>query len=471
MKVTQIFTNTIWYGLIPKLPVFINVLLLPLITPYLTRFDYGIYGILTSYSGIASLIAVMGLNIHLTNSFYVYKNHFRIIWGRILFILLLSGIIFAAIYGLIISQVLTDVSGSVKVIAIVCTCIPIAFIANVTIAQHYYPLVYRPLPLVVRNLIASLLGVVVTFVSIYYFRLGFLGWVIGLAVSAITAFILFIPSLWIKERISPIICFDGKRIRRWLRVSLPIIPHSLGFILLGSSDRIIMDFLGVSTEDIGIYTNGYQMGDYAVVFTSAMIISIAPRIQELFRASKFIELKKLYLFCQTITVFVVVMISIWMPQIYQLLIRNPELYTANGIATLICFANIAFPFYTFISTAAFIREDTGKVLYLIFVPGALNIILNLIFIPIYGYQVAVVTTLIAYWSQLMIPYCIPYFRDTARLLFGNLYIPGLLLVIFIVLVIVSYFVAQWELAFKVVASMGAISLFGIYLLKQRKYNF
>lgn len=471
MKVKEILVNTIWYGVIPKLSTVINVLLLPFITPYVTLFDYGVYGVLTSYTGIVTLIAVLGLNIHLTNSYYVYKNNFRKVWGRILFILLLSGTFCAVVYGFIISMVLTDVSGIVKFIAILGSCIPVALIANTTLAQHYYTLTYKPKPLVIRNLLASLLGICVTFVSIYYFKLGFLGWIFGVSTSAIATFCLFIHPIWINEQIKPIVCYDFKRIKNWLTISLPIIPHSIGFVLLSSSDRIIMNLLGVPMSDIGLYSNGYIMGDYTIIITSAMIVAIAPRINELYRASNYKALKNLYLFCQSFTISIVVLVSIWMPEIYHLLIHNPELYPANRIATLICFANIAFPFYSFVSTVVFVREDTKKVLWLIFIPGAVNIILNLIFIPIYGYKAAIYTTIIAYWTMLLIPYIIKYFGEINIQVFGVRYVPMLLLIIFGGFLYVAYYVSMWNVVSKIVITLVIIGICLGMMVKHKRQTF
>ena len=469
MQVRQILANSIWYGIIPKLTVVINLILLPVITPFLTPFDYGIIGIITAYSGLIGLIAILGLNIHLTNSFYVYGPNFRKVWGRILGLLLLSGFLFAAIYGTILFFALTQISGAMKLIVIICACIPIALTANVTLAQHYYTLIYKPRPLVLRNLAASVAGLLITFVSIYYFRLGYVGWILGTAGAAIAGFMLFISPLWRQERILPNFSISRQRAAKWLKISLPIVPHSLGFVLLTSSSRIIMDWLGVSIDDIGLYSNGYIMGDYSIVVSSAMIVAIAPRIQELYRSGNFPDLRRLYVFCQVVAVVVALMMAVWMPQIYRLLIHNEQLQPAAGIAVFICFANAVFPFYSFISTAAFIEERTKTILWLVFVPATLNIILNLIFIPVYGYQAAVFTTLAAYWSQLLIPYLIGYFRGTTLKIFGNLRLPLILLGVLLLAVTGAYFGSQMALMPKIGLTAGIGAACALYLTRQRAF--
>lgn len=468
MQIKQIIVNTVWFGVIPKIAMLINMVLLPMITPYLSPFDYGIIGIINSYTGIFTLLSILGLNVHLSNSFYVYGIHFRKVWGRILTLILVSSAVFSVVFGILMIFALTEISGTIKMLTIICACIPILLNANVTLASHYYPLVCRPKPLVIRNLLASIVGIAITFSFIYYLRLGFVGWVAGSAVAACAGFLLFIPPLWLHERIRPVPALDLQRIFRWLKISLPIIPHSLGFILLGSSDRIIMQMLGVSVNDIGLYSNGYQMGDYVTLLTSAMIVAVAPRIQECYRSGNFVALRRLYLFCQIIAGFLIVMFSIWMPQIYQLLIRNTELQAACPLAVLICFANIAYPFYAFISTAAFIEERTLKVLWLVFLPGVINIVLNLVFIPIYGYKAAVFTTLVAYWSQLLIPYFVGYFKQMAVRLLGNLHLPLVMGGVFLLMVFFAYYASDFNVMIKV--SLSFIGGLGIifYMYRQKE---
>lgn len=442
---------------------------MPLITPFLTPFDYGVIGIVNSYSGIFSLLAVMGLNLHLTNSFYTHKHKFREVWGRILAMLLISGLCFAITYGVIMYFALTQISDIIKLVTIIGTCIPIALVSNITFAQHYYPLVYRPKPLILRNLAASLVGLAVTFVAIYYLKLGFLGWIYGAAISAIVAFVLFANSLWGIEKIKPIWSVSRKRVTKWLKVSFPIIPHSLGFVLLSSSDRIIMGWLGVSIDDIGIYSNGHIMGDYTVIILSALIIAVAPRIQELYRTANFDKLKRLYIFCQVGAIVIAVLLAMWMPQIYHLLVRNEALSPAAWVAFFICFTNIVYPFYSFISTAAFIEERTKMVLWLVFIPATLNIILNFIFIPIYGYKAAVFTTMAAYWSQLFIPYFVGYFKTTTRRMFGNLKLPVILFIVILIITLLTSLAAELNLIYKSIISSVIILCSVIYIIRQKSF--
>ena len=75
MSTRKIVTNTIYYGVVPKLTMLLSIVMLPLTTPFLTTYDYGIYGVLTSYTSLFVSIAPLGLNVHLTNSFAEHTAH------------------------------------------------------------------------------------------------------------------------------------------------------------------------------------------------------------------------------------------------------------------------------------------------------------------------------------------------------------------------------------------------------------
>ena len=78
MSTRKIVTNSFYFGVIPRLSTLVNVIILPIITPYLTTFDYGIQGVVTSYTGLMAMVTSLGLAFHLTNSYYEFAGKFII---------------------------------------------------------------------------------------------------------------------------------------------------------------------------------------------------------------------------------------------------------------------------------------------------------------------------------------------------------------------------------------------------------
>ena len=421
MSTIKIVRNTFYYGVIPKLTILISIVILPITTAYLTPYDYGIQGVVASYTGLIASIAPLGLHLHLTNSFFELKNNYYLVWGRIVALFLVSGFFFGLWNSIIICFTLPVESFFKRLLIGILGSFPIFFFCNTKIASHLLPLVERPTSLVFTNLTASLAGILTSFVIICFLKLGYWRLIANSAVCAIVGFLLYIPQIWKKYNLWPIFKYEKKRIIQFLKPALPLIPHSLGFVLLTSSARIVMSWYKLDYDDIGLYSHGCSMGDYIIVVTTALVTALVPYMQRSYRANDFTSYRKLYYLCQSTALIASFIICIWMNDIYDLLIRNDRLKLSASIACLMCFAQVQMPLYDFMSVSCFVERRTKQLLWLIFLPGLLNLSLCSIFIPIYGYRIAAYTTMFSYWSQILIPFIIPYFKIKTKLWLGSRY--------------------------------------------------
>lgn len=469
MYLFDIAKKAFGFGVIPKIASLINVLLLPLITPFLTPFDYGIWGIVSSYYAIFVSIAPLGLNLFLTNGYYEYRYHWRVLWGKVMAYFYASGIILSVLFTLLIMGILTDVGWKPRLLIALLGSVPILFFGNNTIAQHLYPLKGEPAPLVGRNLLGSIVGISATFVSVYFFRMGYWGFLIGAALTALTSFLLFCPVLYQKEQIKPIWNRKWHRFKELFLISWPLIPHTLGFRLLSSSSRIIMDFYKIPVDDIGLYSNGYMMGDYVTIVTTSLVVALLPQIQEAYRSGNFVRYRKLYYLCQLTTLTMVLLSSIWMPEIYRIFIRNEEFQSCSHIASLICFANALYPFYSFLSSVAFIKKGSKQLLWLVFVPGTVNIILCALFIPLFGYIAAVYTTLISYWTIAVIPFVVRYYKEDTVIWLGRMNKIILLIVILLTTLVLSRVLYGIPSAYKVTFSL-ILAAFYFHIVNKKSFK-
>ena len=419
MSTKKIVTNTFYYGVVPKLTMLLSIVILPLTTPFLTTYDYGIYGVMTSYTSLFVSIAPLGLHVHLTNSFFETPRHYHLVWGRVLLMILLSSFLFGVLNMGILLLTLPIGATAEGLLLCMVGSVPIFLLANGLLAQHLFPLVERPKPLVFTNLAGSVSGMLVSFVLIYFFKLGYWGLVSSGFVSSIFVFTVFVKFVWSDYHIKPIWDHNRRRVARMIKIALPLVPHTLGFVLLTSSARIVMSQYRISYDEIGLFSHGSTMGDYAVVVSSALALALAPQIQRTFRSQDFVSYRRLYFLCQTVALVTSFMICVWMPEIYSLLIRNARLAQSCDIACLLCFANVVFAFYTFMSAPAFIEKNTMQLLWLVFVPGILNFVLCYTLIPIFGYRAAIYSTIVSFWSQLAIPFVVGYYKKSVREWLGH----------------------------------------------------
>ena len=467
MSTRKIVTNTFYYGVVPKLTMLLSIVMLPLTTPFLTTFDYGVYGVLTSYTSLFVSIAPLGLHVHLTNSYFELPRHYNLVWGRVLLMMLLSSRCFGLVnMGILLFTLPMGLSWEGLALCFVGS-MPIFVLANGLLAQHIFPLVERPKPLVFTNLSGAVLGMLVSFVLIYWFRLGYWGLVASGFVSVVFVFTVFVKFVWHDFDIRPIWDHNKRRIQWMVKIALPLVPHTLGFVLLTSSARIVMSQYQVSYDEIGLFSHGSSMGDYAVVVTTALVTALMPQIQRTFRNSDFLSYRKLYFLCQTVALVTSFLICIWMPEIYRLLIRNASLAQSCDIACLLCFANVVYSFYVFMSAPAFIEKNTLQLLWLVFVPGILNFVLCYTLIPVFGYRAAIWSTIISYWSQLSIPFVVGYYRRSVSQWLGHRWIILAILLLIVLNLVVANILMHVLIWQKILLSVVALALLGSFYYRQR----
>lgn len=467
MSTRKIVTNTFYYGVVPKLTMLLSIVILPLTTPFLTTYDYGIYGVMTSYTSLFVSIAPLGLHVHLTNSFFETPRHYHLVWGRVLMMILLSSFLFGVLnMGILLLTLPIGVTAEGLLLCMVGS-VPIFLLANGLLAQHLFPLVERPKPLVFTNLTGSVLGMLVSFVLIYFFKLGYWGLISSGFVSAIFVFTVFVKFVWNDYHIKPIWDHNRRRVAKMIKIALPLVPHTLGFVLLTSSARIVMSQCHVSYDDIGLFSHGSTMGDYAVVVSSALAMALAPQVQRTFRSQDFVSYRKLYFLCQAVALVTSFMICVWMPEIYSLLIRNARLAQSCDIACLLCFANVVFAFYTFMSAPVFIQKNTMQLLWLVFVPGILNFVLCYTLIPIFGYRAAIYSTIVSFWSQLMIPFFVGYYKKSVSEWLGDRRLILVILVVVLADLLIANHLMYVALWLKVLLTLVAATLLWLFYKRGR----
>ena len=80
---------------------------------------------ITSYSGLFITIAPLGLNLFLTNSYYEYSNHWRVLWGRVICYFYLSGILLSIVYICVIMGMLSEVCIQKRFLIAMISCVPL----------------------------------------------------------------------------------------------------------------------------------------------------------------------------------------------------------------------------------------------------------------------------------------------------------------------------------------------------------
>lgn len=186
------------------------------------------------------------------------------------------------------------------------------------------------------------------------------------------------------------------------KFNIPLIPHYLSLIVLNQSDRImIKHYCGES--DAGIYSFAYQIASAINVLISAINGSRVPWTYEQLKIRVYEKLKKTTNALTLMMSGVVLFVALVSPEIIRIL-GTTAYQTAVYVIPVVTIG----VFYTFVydlyASIEFYYGATKYVMYASVIGALMNVVLNAIFIPIYGFIAAAYTTLVCYMIFMIMHY-------------------------------------------------------------------
>ncbi|MBQ9263688.1 MAG: oligosaccharide flippase family protein [Clostridia bacterium] len=190
-------------------------------------------------------------------------------------------------------------------------------------------------------------------------------------------------------------CFvDKKYWLHGLKFNIPLIPHYLSLIVLGQADRIMIDSMD-GTDKSAIYGLAYQISMVMNIFIGAINGSLVPWVYSKLKEKDYHPIAKIgNQLCVLIGVMSVGVILI-APEFVGIM-GPPDYYAAIWIIPSVALS-VYFTFcYSLFSDIEFYYGATKYVMVASTVGAVSNIILNAIFIPLFGFIAAGYTTLACY---------------------------------------------------------------------------
>lgn len=398
--IKKIANHSLVYAILPKLPILLGFLMLPFLTPFLSDIDYGVFGIVISITTGVTVIKTLGLDIILMNSYihHFSSKRYKFIWNEIQGFIFLWSMLLGALVAVLIFWILPVEALEDRSSILLLTVVPILFYSSLQIVSvKYYQLAEKPIEIGYRSLIFGILSIALNYYLIVTVRMGYMGWFWSLFITETLTFLSYIYPVWIKKKLYPNFFFRRRAIKRYLKISLPLVPHTSAFFLLDFSDRLVMINLSISTANIGLYDFAYRFAGYSRVFSESIHQASTPLLIKDYKFNNRTSYLRDMIFLQSFVVcFASFAISIWLKELFQIMVRNEDLANTYGMGIILTMAYAYKPMYTAMATVFYYHEKTKEFWKISFVGGLINIILNVILIPIYGFKIAVLTTFLSF---------------------------------------------------------------------------
>jgi len=372
-------------------------LTIPIFTYLLTPEDYGVISI---YAAVISILIVfMGLNIHVAiqRKYHEEENDFNEFLGTNIVFFVILNILLILLFFLSRNYLASffAMDEDILFIAIIVSSFSVFLQVELSYLQTSQQSKKYVTILVIRNILLTL-GAIVWIYILDDNR--YLGKIYSELLIMFVMFIFVIHDIFKLSKFN----FNIKFIKYSLSYGIPLIPHTLAGLILLLSDRIIINQL-LGSYETGLYSFAFNVGMIMSVFVTSFNNAWIPIFYKYLKEKSYNVIQNSADNYVKI-IFIVTLVLILFSKEIVIIIADDRYYESLKIVPIIIFGFTMVYLYTLFANYAFYRKRTGLISLFTLIAAAINIGLNYLFIPIYGYEAAAWTTLFSYFILFLLHY-------------------------------------------------------------------
>jgi O-antigen/teichoic acid export membrane protein len=378
------------------IPALVNLISIPIVTRLFAPVDYGNYvlvlGVVTIMTAFMGWLSISIVRFHPT---YEKENKLDIFYSTIIKQMFLSALIISLLFYLSVvlcHNYLTSKVYFLMLVGLVSFVFMSIYSTLLTFFQAKRLANWYSGFIVWRTCAALLLGLLL----IVLFKLNVEGLFYGTIISTALA----LPLVWKKAvSVSPKKPISRPLTKEMAKFSFPLVVGNLAFWVLSLSDRYIIELFR-DTSEVGIYSVGYAISERSILVIVSLFemasSPVAMKIWECEGAGKAaIFNTKLTRFFLIFSLPAAVGLSVLAKPLLQLLTSKEYSIVYRILPIIVTGIFLKGATIGFGHSLGY-QKKTKYMMFSLFVGGLINIILNFIFVPKYGYFAAAVTTLIGY---------------------------------------------------------------------------
>ena len=373
----------------------------PIFSRMLGTTQYGQYSVIHSWVTIITCFMGLGMNASIGTGMYQFKDGYARFRTSILS--------FSALICMVECIVIIAASWLLRPILHISVPL-VAFIAVLSFAHYvvnFAQNAYIYEKKAFHNFVLSVATAVITKgLSIYLVWTfpedqRYMGRVYGMLIPYVAIAITLLVVLLAKQEIS----FEKRFLTFGFQVGFPIVFHLLSQTLLAQSDRVMMEMLGISNSEIGIYSLFYTLCSVLTVVLNALNNTWCPFYYDNLSNDEYDKIRiktRHYIELFSVLAFGFLMLS---PEVS--LLMGDKSYSSGLKVVPILVSAVFFTFmYQFPVNYEFYHKKTNIIAMGTIGAAIVNIILNYLLIPTYGMFGAAIATSLSYLALFIVHYVI-----------------------------------------------------------------
>jgi O-antigen/teichoic acid export membrane protein len=389
MLKNKIFKNTLIYGLSNALYSGLPFLLIPFMVSVLQPEEYGKIDLFRTismiFTPIIGLSAVQSIGYHY---FELSKEHFKTFVSSVQIFQLFTSLLAIIIIWILSFWIPKDIY--ILLLLSVTYFLFNQFIESLLVIYRLED--YSKKYLIVRILNISL-ELLIMF--ILFNTLTFLNWTLRVYPIIISSLIVAIFCLYKFKKMDYKLNFSYKLLTKALIYSTPLILHMISGYILNIGDRFFIKYF-IGNKKLGDYAVAYQLGMSVNFFFTSFNLAWTPTYFRWMKDDKTSAINRV----KKIVYYSIIIIGIitflgWL-LLKNLVLENTKYEISSHLVLIVLISNVILSLYKFESNYYMYNKQTKKLSLITFLSAIIAILLNSIFIPIFGIIGAGYTTLTSF---------------------------------------------------------------------------
>lgn len=392
-NIKNAFKAGIWYTISTLLVKSISIISTPLYTRLMSTADYGISATFNTWYALLFIICSLNVGYSIGRAKIDFKDDFDNYIGALQIICAcITSILFGIIF-LFFPQ-MKSLIGLDKT-AVICLYIYVLFGTVVSIYQGKYRFLYQYKQNIVISVFISIATVIFSLLFIVILPQKYMGKIVGTTLPMLILGIMF----WIVAIKNKTLSIKKEYYTYALAFSIPLIVHSLSIYVLGQSDRLMIKYF-CGDHFVGIYSLIYQYAILITLITNSINQAWNPWFHDNYALKNYELIKEKVIPLIAFGCYIGIGCIAVAPEAIKILGGEQYMSGLQAVLPIALGVVIEFVYTQYVIIEMHLKKTTYVSIGTV-VAAIINVLLNYLCIPRFGYIAAAYTTLVSYFMLLM----------------------------------------------------------------------
>ena len=370
--------NIIIYGGTNALKSLVPLLMLPILTAFLSVKDFGFLSLIETTILFVSPFILLNINAAINVEYFKVKKDVLKEYITNALVISLSSFFIVLFIFFIFKNAISNLFGIDQNILLWIVVFSLLRVVNSVILGLYQSR-QEPLKFATFTMLQTIMDFALSYIFVVVYKFGYIGRLEG---TYLSFFVFSLIGLYLLYKMGYLANITFKYTKDILSFGIPLIPHAISGTVMAMADRYFISYF-VGNAEVGLYTIAYQISALMLLVSMSVNQAWSPMLFKLLNDKKLTLIYKFtfYLF----SFFVIVGVGVYLLEdLLFYIFVDEKFYKAKEYFPWLLLGFIFQSFYFLVTNFLFFEKKTKLLASMTIIGATLNIMLNYLFIQWYG---------------------------------------------------------------------------------------